>query len=248
MPLSATTESSRITSSDPARMRFGDRRFFSGMALLSAATVFAGFAPTYYLRAYTGAPPISPLAHVHGAVFTTWMVFFVIQTALIPAKRTRTHRQVGVYGGVLAIVMTALGIVTAIAAAKRGYNGQSGQDPLVFLVVPVGSMLVFSSLVGASLYYRRQPDTHKRLMLLAVIGGLLEAATARLPLAFAQPAAGIGVYFAFVLAGPVYDRLSRGRVHASYKWTVPLVVLSWPVRVAIGSTAAWHTFASFLTR
>ena len=99
MPLSATTESSRITSSDPARMQFGDRRFFSGMALLSAATVFAGFAPTYYLRAYTGAPLISPLAHVHVAVFTTWMVFFVIQTALIPAKRTRTHRQVGVYGG-----------------------------------------------------------------------------------------------------------------------------------------------------
>src|SRR5260370_32960869 len=107
------------------------------MALLSGATVLAGFAPTYYWRAYTGASLISPLAHVHGAVFTTWMVFFVIQTALIPAKRTRTHRQMGVYGGVLAIVMTALGIVTAIAAAERGYNRQSGESPLVVLVFPV---------------------------------------------------------------------------------------------------------------
>ena len=39
-----------------ARAGRADRRFFSGMAVAALITVYAGFAPTYYLRGYSLVP------------------------------------------------------------------------------------------------------------------------------------------------------------------------------------------------
>ncbi len=44
----------------------GRRRFYVGMALALAITVFAGFAPTNYLRAYYQSAPLGGLRHLHG--------------------------------------------------------------------------------------------------------------------------------------------------------------------------------------
>jgi len=65
---------------------------------------------------------------------------------------------------------------------------------------------VFAILIGAGFYFRRRPDVHKRLMLLATIS-ILSAALARLPFAFLQagPIAFFGLTDTFVLACVVYD-------------------------------------------
>src|SRR5579864_6556618 len=57
-----------------------DHFFFSGMALLMLATVFVGFAPTYYLAGVFRAPLPSPIIHVHGALFSCWILLLVTQT------------------------------------------------------------------------------------------------------------------------------------------------------------------------
>src|SRR5687767_15519245 len=99
-------------------------RFFPGMAVAAAATVFFGFAPTYYLKSFTHTAvyptglPVSPslpaLVHVHALVFTAWILLFLVQTALIAADRPRLHRRLGVAGAVLAFVMVIVGVMTAI--------------------------------------------------------------------------------------------------------------------------------------
>ena len=68
-----------------------DRLFFSGMAIAAAIVVFAGFAPTYYLKAAFGAPKLSPLLHLR-LIFTGWIVLFVVQARLIAGRRTPLHR------------------------------------------------------------------------------------------------------------------------------------------------------------
>src|SRR5207253_1731970 len=67
----------------------------------------------------------------------------------------------------------------------QGPSAVPGVNPLSFLTIALGDMLVFASLVGAAFYFRRRADTHKRLMLLATIA-ILAAAVARLPFAFIQ--------------------------------------------------------------
>lgn len=45
-------------------------RFFVGMSIAAAVTVFVGFARTYYLKSAFPTPSFPLLFHVHGALFS----------------------------------------------------------------------------------------------------------------------------------------------------------------------------------
>src|SRR5690349_6990835 len=158
--------------------KFRERVFYTGMAVAILITVFAGFSRTFYLRPYFQTQTLIPLLILHGIVFSSWIVLFITQTSLVAARRTRTHMRLGIAGGVIASLMLIIGTTTAIVRAK-GPSPIPGVNPLSFLTIPLGDMLVFGILVGSAFYLRRKPDVHKRLMLLSTIG-ILPAAIARL--------------------------------------------------------------------
>jgi hypothetical protein len=227
-----------------------ERLFYTGMAVAFVLTVFAGFARTYYLRPYFGTPSLTPLLHLHGIVFSLWLVLLLTQTVLVAAHRTNIHRRLGIAGGVLAVLMVLVGTSTAIIRAKIVEVPPGAPSPLVFLTVPLGDMLVFAILVGAGFYYRRRVDVHKRLMLLATIS-ILPAATARLPLAFIQqvgPLAFFGLADLFIVVCLLYDLVARRRLHRATVLGGIVVVVSHPLRLLIGNTQAWLTFATWLTK
>ena len=91
----------------PTHARITSRRrehlFYTGMAVAIVGTVFAGFAPTYYLRPLFDTPPLMPLLHLHGIVFTSWVVLFLTQNMLVAAGRTDVHRRLGVVGAMIAL-------------------------------------------------------------------------------------------------------------------------------------------------
>jgi hypothetical protein len=152
-----------------------DRNFYIAMALACAVTVFVGFAPTYYLRSDTVAP-LSSLLHLHGAIFTSWIALFIVQTELVRAGRRDWHRHLGVVGVLLALSMVWVGVEVAIQGAAAGTAGaRQGVPPLVFLTIPLGGVVVFVSLVALAIYFRHKSETHKRLMLLATISILTPA-------------------------------------------------------------------------
>jgi hypothetical protein len=231
-----------------------DRVFYGGMGVLLAAIAIAGFAPTFYLRSWFGAPPtvagtteLTPLAQLHGSIFTAWMVLFIVQTSLIASRRVNVHRRLGIAGAVLAAVMIAIGWMTAIAAARRGAT-PPGTDPLSFLVVPIFDITLFAGFVAAALIRRRDKETHKRLMLLAYIS-MIGAGVARLPGMLPYgPFVFFGIAYGLSLLGVAYDQWSRGRIHRVYYWGIALLVLSVPGRLLLSTTAAWRSFAEFVTR
>jgi hypothetical protein len=247
----AATVGARATGHSTAKT---DRLFYGGMGLLLAAIAFAGFAPTFYLRSWFGAPPtvsgsteLSPTAQIHGAVFTAWMVLFIVQTSLIAARRVTVHRRLGIAGAVLAAMMVVAGWFTATAAAGRG-SAPPGADSLQFLAVPLFDLVLFSIFVITALVNRRDKETHKRLMLLAFIS-IIAAGVARLPgMLHLGPLAFFGIGYGVAFFGLAYDRWSRGRIHRVYYWGIPLLLLSVPVRLMVSSTAAWRSFAELVTR
>ncbi|PYS57262.1 MAG: hypothetical protein DMF76_22710 [Acidobacteria bacterium] len=225
-----------------------ERLFYTGMAVAFVVTVFAGFARTFYLRPHFQTQPLIPLLALHGIVFTSWIALLLTQTTLVATKRTRTHMRLGVAGGLLASLMIVIGTVTAIVRAK-GPSPVPGVNPLSFLTIPLGDMLVFATLVGAAFYFRRRADTHKRLMLLATIA-ILPAAVARLPFAFIQqygPLAFFGLSDLFIVPCLIYDIVTRGRPHRATVLGGALIVTSHPLRLVIGNTHAWLVFATWLT-
>ncbi|MGA2596646.1 MAG: hypothetical protein ABSH09_06585 [Bryobacteraceae bacterium] len=103
---------SRQPSISLAGRRF-DNVFFSAMAVLIVATVFAGFAHSYYLAGMFRAPLPSPIVHIHGAVFSCWILLFITQICLVSAGRVDIHRRLGIAGFLFACLMVVLGVLVA---------------------------------------------------------------------------------------------------------------------------------------
>jgi hypothetical protein len=229
-----------------------DRVFYSAIAIAAAIVTIVGFSRTYFLRMFDGGPaatisggPFTLLVHLHGALFTSWVVLFAAQTALVSARRVAVHRRLGIVGGWLAAAMILAGVSLAFATARRGAPGPP-DDPLLFFAVPLFDMITFATFVTTALVKRRDKESHKRLMVLAY-ASLLAAPIGRLPGLESSGAVQVfGLAFAFVVAGVVYDYASRGRVHTVYLWGAPLLLASYPGRIMLGGTAAWHTFARWL--
>ena len=236
-----------MTSQTAASESRHERIFYTSIASAIFITIIVGFGRSYYLRALTGASPFSAIGHVHASVCTAWVLLFFAQTTLVAAGRTDLHRRLGLTGGILAVLMIFLGPVAAVYGARNGHNpGGPYPDSLAFLVVGLTDMLLFTSFVVAGLYYRRRREVHKRLMLLATIGGLLWPAITRLPYVRGHFLPMFGLLAMFVLAGPAYDLIARQRVHPVSLWGGLLILASFPLRRMVGRSETWHHIAAWL--
>ena len=240
-----------VTPSRAVPVAASDRKFYSGIAILMAVIVFVGFAPTFYLRSYFGAPTtitgattLVPMTIVHALVFTSWVLLFVVQTSLVASRRVALHRRLGIAGVVLAALMAVVGLTTAFGAASRGSTAP-GFTPIEFLVVPFFDIVLFVGFITAAVLRRREKEAHKRLMLLAYVS-IIPAAVARIRGLMVLGPALFLLAFMLPLAGVVYDYRSRGRVASVYWWGLAILLLSVPLRIAISSTPAWQSFAAAL--
>ena len=172
--------------SNPTKVSIGvpgsryDHFFFSTMAVVMLASVFVGFAHTYYLAGVFHAPLPSLIIHLHGAAFSCWILLLVAQTSFVSTGRVDIHRKLGIAGFLLACLMVTLGVLAATDSLRRG-TGPTGLDAQFFYVIPMTDMLIFATLVFCAFRYRSNPAAHKRLILVATTG-LLIAAIARWPI------------------------------------------------------------------
>ena len=236
-----------------------DRRFFVWMAYAMAATVFAGFAQTYFLAGLNDGPRpvLTPLIHIHGALCTAWVLLLVLQTGLIAAGRRDIHKAVGVAGVGIAAFIFLTGLLVATHSHRRVHTAATADtlaDPYVFLVFPLTAVSVFALFVTLGALNRRRADTHKRFMLLAT-ASLTIPALARIT---TQTAAALGIagvpgvvgavvlVNAFLVAMVVHDFASRGRLHPVTLWAGGFLLLSEPLRFVVGFSAPWQAFAQYL--
>src|SRR5882757_1411325 len=96
------------------------------MALLLAAVVITGFSHAYFLAGMLRAPLPNLLVHIHAAVFTSWMILYLIQTALVSARRIAWHRTLGMAAYCLPIIMVPLGAITGLDELRRETVYSSG--------------------------------------------------------------------------------------------------------------------------
>jgi len=240
--------SSARTASRPVNRR-AERIFFSAMAILLCASVVLGFSRTYFLAGMVNAPLPNALVHVHGAVFSLWMLIFLTQTTFIAARRVAWHRTLGVFAFCLTPVMTLLGMMTSIDGLRRKVSiGPLASAPT--LAISFLGMVIFPILIWAGWRTRRTPDAHKRLVLLATLS-LVEAGFGRFPwrsigLTNAVGAQGMVVLFVLILVA--YDLFSLRRVHRTTAWAAPLTLAFSLLAVPIGMTPVWQGFTAFLAQ
>jgi hypothetical protein len=231
-------------------MAVAEHRFFSTMSVVAAVVIVVGFANTYPPKVFAGDPSIPAIVHLHAAVFTCWLLLFALQTGLVMAGRIKLHQQVGTAGMALAGLMLIVGAMAAVTAARLGHRGIPGvefQDAEGFLLLNLAVVVVFTALVGAGWFYRRRPQIHKRLMLMATVGGLMPPGISRLPFVSGHTPAIAILVIGFLLVGPVHDLMTRRRIHPAYICGFAASVFGFPpVAAAISTLPAWHAVAASL--
>lgn len=171
--------------SGPVKKR-ADDVFFTSMSLLMLLIVLIGFAPSYFLQGAMFAHLPSLLVHLHGAVFSTWIILFVIQSSLISAGHVRFHRKLGVLGAVVATLMVVLGVLAPFGTLRRGAVLPSFFTPASFLIGNVMGILIFGAFVAVAIWKRNNAKVHKRVLLIAN-AMLMPPALGRMPFMDAHP-------------------------------------------------------------
>jgi hypothetical protein len=246
MATAAAAPHSARTNTSPLPGRRYDHYFFSAVSLLMLGTVFYGFARTYYLAGVFRAPLPSALIHIHGAVFTLWILLLVTQTSLVAAGRVDIHKRLGIAGFLLGCAMVALGVAAATDSLVRGVHG-TAVAAQAFYLVPMSSMAIFATLLFFAFRARRNPAEHKRLICIATSNMLL-AAIVRWPVPYVHrhlPRAML-VEFLFIAAIAAYDLWSTHKIHRATLWAGALVIVVQELALPVGMSAPWQAFAAWV--
>ena len=242
----ATLSGSPLTSSPPASSRRFDHLFFSSMSVLLTLAMVVGFAKTYFFAGLLRAKLPSALIHIHGLVFTCWFVVLLIQSGLASAGRVDLHRKLGIAGVIIACLMLPLGFLATVEFLAR-----MAPQPAMLMasIMPFTELFSFGVLAAAAFLYRKRPDFHKRLILLATIG-LIGAALGRmefLPDWHLRGIAELRLFWAytyiFFVPLAAFDIFSLRKLHRVTLWGSAFLITLHQVALLICTTAPWLGFA-----
>ena len=203
--------------------RVFDRYFYFVMSLLIAAVVIYGFSQTISDNLIHPAYPRPLVLYFHAAIFSAWVVLLMSQSALIRTGNLKLHRRLGLCAVALAIAMPIIGVATGVAMAR--FNTQHGStDAAEFLIVPFFDMAVFSIVVCLAILWRKKPEYHRRLMLLAACA-LTIAAFNRFPSSIVPDNWGYAGVDTLILLGVGRDWYLTKRIHPVYLYGLPAMIL-----------------------
>lgn len=225
--------------------RLHERVVYAGSAWLLVLVTVVGFAPRS-LAILDGTMPNPPLpVHMHAFVMASWTLLLALQASLSFTGRMDLHRKLGRAALVLApavlVVLTLITVVRQQDAA--GTDAAQVVNNILFL--QVRSILLFPAFVTWALVTRKSdPQTHKRMMLLATLM-VVDAAIARMSwLPFNNfPFSYIAVHvwlLLLIVPALIYDTVKLGRPHRAWIRGLALF-LPWVVATEFIWDSAWWT-------
>jgi hypothetical protein len=219
------------------------RPFYIGVSLLMGLIAIVGFWPTYFGPLVLGTISQPILIHLHATVFTGWLVLFLTQVVLAARGRVAWHVRLGRVGIGYGVLVVIVGLLTGISRSAHRFQLGLGGEHLLF--VAIADMTVFSSFFGAAIAFRRRPQAHKRLMMVAATMLLVAAASrmAFLPLLSMRQA----VWVSPILLAMAYDLRTQRVVHPVYLIGLGAFVVRALSPGIIAETDTWSSVAHWLT-
>lgn len=240
---------SQTAAAHPVRVFAGrnsllDRYFYFAMSLLSAAVVVWGFGHTVDQSLFHPAVPRPRILWFHGAAFSAWILFFIFQSALVRTHNVKLHRFLGWFGAGLGTLMVPLGVATAIIMVHFESHTLHEAGRYAFFVVPSYDMLAFGTCFALAVAWRKNPEFHRRMILLATCALLIAAFARFSPFIRSHGLGYVGVD-AMVALAMMRDLLVNRRVHKVYRVALPafLIAQSFVIYVSQTGPAWWVRFA-----
>ena len=202
---------------------FLGRYFYFCMSLAMAGLVVWGFSHTIEASLFRANPPRPLLLWIHGAAFASWLVFFILQSALVRVRKVSVHRLLGWFGAALATVMVTLGFTISIIMTRFDTRVLHQTGVQSFLSIPFEDMLVFGTCVMLAIHWRKKPEYHRRLVFVASCA-LMDAAIGRFDFWFNHSIFYAGLDL-LIVAGMVRDWIVDGRVNKVYLYALPPMIV-----------------------
>lgn len=223
------------------------RSFHLGLMAFISALVLYGFSHTVDADVFHPAQPQPIILYIHASVFTTWLFLLVFQTALVRVRNLRLHRRLGWLGLGFGVLMILVGIATIQVMGKVQVE-RLGPDAGMFIYRPIEDIVFFAAAFGLAIYWRKRPDLHRRLIVLAACA-VTPPAISRIPGIHSLGMVYLGTDL-LVLAAALHDLVTLGRVHRVYCWGLAVAVVGQWVLLLIMSRqpAPFVEFARFVTQ
>lgn len=222
--------------------------FVLGLGVLVAAIDFYGFSHTALdeLVYADHRPPAVMYAHV--AIATAWLLLFIAQSWFVAVRNVALHRRLGVGGLAIGAALAATSLATALIMRERSIElHPTSTLAVTFLAVPLNAALSFSVPFLLAAYWRKRPDLHRRLMVLATCV-LATPALARIP--WVPGAAVAWIVAALLLAAAAEDWIRTRRLHRVYLIGVPALIASMQLALflAFAAPPLWLEIARAILR
>lgn len=227
------------------------RHFYVAIAGFIFVFTLVAFARTYWAPMAAGSLDMHAAFHAHAALFFAWTFYFLIQTMLVAQGRTLLHREFGMLGVALAGAMVFSGVLVVIVNLSLLMGTPRERIVLGTAILALSAMVLFASFMTAAVANIRQPEWHKRLMVLATFS-LLQAVVARYVLLIpdlAQPHRALisAAIVDLLLMGVILaDARIKGRIHPAYLVGSALLLFVQVARSPLTHTPLWHDACAWL--
>ena len=222
-------------------------RLYLPATILIIVIAFIGFWPTYFGPALKGRVHVPPLIHLHAVIYVTWLALFATQVTLAATNRVKLHMQLGRW-------IMAYGVVVVIAglmATAQGFGTRLATEDVFraqrWLFGVLKDLVFFVPFLVAGWIYRRKPEIHKRLMIVATTILVLPAVSRMSFLGTPVP------IWKFMLVWPIpvyllmiHDFYRKRLIHPVYLIGVA-AMLTMRLILPFGSSHAWQSIAAVIT-
>jgi hypothetical protein len=223
------------------------RRLYVGLAVLAVAIAAVGFWPSYFGPLVAGTVDKTRIVHVHAAVYVGWLAIFVTQALLAATGRVAAHMKLGRFAVGYGVLVIVVGLITAFARFAIRVRAGEATAAQAQLLGPLLDMLVFAPLFAAAVYYRRKPELHKRLMIVATTS-LLIAAVGRMSFVVELRQVLLHlIWTAPILLAMAHDFWRQRKVHPVYVLGLVVLLIEGPLgRTPARESQLWLDMSSWL--
>lgn len=160
------------------------RYLYSATAFIIVVFTALGFSKFLLAGHNPGGGPlpagIEPVIIIHGVALLLWVVLFFVQTLLVAVRKRSVHMTLGWATVAVGYTAVVCGLAAAVLAPRvNPRQNNFGLSYPQFMLPMLLEMLAFGTLITLGLVYRKKPEVHKTLFLLATLS-VLSGATARI--------------------------------------------------------------------
>lgn len=225
-------------------------RYFLVASCLALLVAFVGFFKTFILPSARGTFSAPAVIYVHGGLLFLWTAFLVMQSMLIQMRKLYLHRLMGFVSLGLVPCVVISTMAAGVYVLKRDLALGGGQVAMSSLIGSFTSPMMFAIIVAAAIVYRRRPEFHKRLMLLAMIA-IIWPAFFRFRHYFpsvAHPEVIFGLILpdCMIVVAMLWEKLTIGRVHVVYLTVGVALIAESVAEVYLFDSSGWRVIANGL--